>query len=49
MDFDWAPKSPRSENEEFREDFCIYSDQASFFKKVDPVGASDAPVKNKIQ
>lgn len=49
MDFNWAPRSPRSENEEFREDFCIYSDQASFFKKVDPVGASDAPVKNKIQ
>ncbi len=49
MDFDWAPKSPRSENEEFREDFCIYSDQASFFKNVDPVGASDAPVKNKVQ
>lgn len=49
MDFNWAPKSPRSENEEFREDFCIYSDQASFFKKVDPVGASDAPVKNKTQ
>ena len=49
MDFNWAPKSPRSENEEFREDFCIYSDQASFFKKVDPVGASDAPVKNKVQ
>jgi hypothetical protein len=49
MLFDWAPKSPRSENEEFREDFCIYSDQASFFKNVDPVGASDAPVKNKVQ
>jgi len=49
MFFDWAPKSPRSENEEFREDFCIYSDQANFFKNVDPVGASDAPVKNKTQ
>jgi hypothetical protein len=49
MLFDWAPKSPRSENEEFREDFCIYSEQSSFFKDVDPVGASDAPVKNKIQ
>jgi hypothetical protein len=49
MLFDWAPKSPRSENEEFREDFCIYSDQASFFKHVDPVGASDAPIKNKVQ
>ena len=49
MLFDWAPKSPRSENEEFREDFCIYADQASFFKNVDPVGASDAPVKNKTQ
>ncbi len=47
--FDWVPKSPRSENEEFREDFCIYSEQASFFKKVDPVGVSDAPIKNKIQ
>ena len=45
--FNWAPKSPRSENEELREDFCIYSDQASFFKDVDPVGASDAPLKNK--
>jgi len=49
MLFDWAPKSPRSENEEFREDFCIYSEQSSFFKDVDPVGAGDAPVKNKIQ
>src|ERR1700676_142116 len=49
MDFNWAPKSPRSENEEFREDFCIYSEHTSFFKDVDPVGASDAPVKNKIQ
>jgi hypothetical protein len=47
--FDWAPKSPRSENEEFREDFCIYSDQASFFKNIDPVGASDAPARNKNQ
>jgi hypothetical protein len=49
MLFDWAPKSPRSENEELREDFCIYSDQASFFKNVDPVGAGDAPAKNKNQ
>jgi hypothetical protein len=49
MDFDWAPKSPRSENEEFREDFCIYSEQSSFFKDIDPVGAGDAPVKNKVQ
>ena len=49
MDFDWAPKSPRSENEEFREDFCIYSEQTSFFKEIDPVGAGDAPVKNKVQ
>jgi hypothetical protein len=48
MLFDWAPKSPRSENEEFREDFCIYSEQQSFFKDVDPVGASDAPVKSKL-
>ena len=47
--FDWVPKSPRSENEEFREDFCIYSEQSSFFKKVDPVGVSDAPIKNKVQ
>jgi len=47
--FDWAPKSPRSENEELREDFCIYSDQTNFFKDVDPVGASDAPVRNKSQ
>jgi hypothetical protein len=47
--FDWAPKSPRSENEELREDFCIYSDQTNFFKDVDPVGASDAPVRNKNQ
>ena len=45
--FDWAPKSPRSENEELREDFCIYSEQTKFFKDVDPVGASDAPLKNK--
>ena len=49
MDFNWAAKSPRSENEEFREDFCIYSEQSSFFKDIDPVGAGDAPVKNKIQ
>ncbi len=49
MYFDWAPKSPRSENEEFREDFCIYLDQANFFKNVDPVGAGDAPAKNKDQ
>jgi hypothetical protein len=49
MYFDWAPKSPRSENEELREDFCIYSEQASFFKDVDPVGAGDAPAKNKGQ
>ncbi len=49
MFFDWAPKSPRSENEEFREDFCIYLDQANFFKNVDPVGAGDAPAKNKDQ
>jgi hypothetical protein len=49
MDFYWAPKSPRSENEEFREDFCIYSEQTSFFKEIDPVGAGDAPVKNKVQ
>ena len=48
MLFDWAPKSPRSENEEFREDFCIYTEQQSFFKDVDPVGASDAPVKSKL-
>ena len=47
MDFDWAPKSPRSENEELREDFCIYSEQTDFFKNVDPVGASDTPLKNK--
>ena len=47
--FDWATKSPRSENEELREDFCIYSDQASFFKNIDPVGASDAPARNKNQ
>jgi hypothetical protein len=49
MFFDWAPKSPRSENEELREDFCIYSDQTNFFKNVDPVGASDAPLKNRNQ
>ena len=48
FDFTWAAKSPRSENPEFREDFCIYSQQSSFFKNIDPVGASDAPVKNKI-
>ncbi len=47
--FDWAPKSPRSENEDLREDFCVYSDQASFLKNIDPVGASDAPARNKNQ
>jgi hypothetical protein len=49
IDLNWAPNSPRPENEEFREDFCIYSEQSSFFKDVDPVGASDAPVKNKVK
>jgi hypothetical protein len=49
MVFTLAPKSPRSENEEFREDFCIYSEQSAFFKDVDPVGAGDAPAHNKAQ
>jgi len=41
----WAPKSPRSETEEIREDFCIWSDQNSFFKRIDSVGLGDAPTR----
>ena len=50
--FDWAPKSPRSEHEDLREDCCIYSiysDQTYFFKNANPADPSDAPIKNKTQ
>jgi hypothetical protein len=43
--FQWVPKSPRSEYEELREDFCVWSDAAGFFKRVDTVGLGDAPAR----
>ena len=43
--FHLVPKSPRSEVEELREDFCVWSDSASFFRDIDPTGAGDAPAK----
>jgi hypothetical protein len=43
--FDLVPKSPRSEYEELREDFCVWSDSADFFRGVDPVGVGDAPAR----
>jgi hypothetical protein len=43
--FNLVPKSPRSENQELREDFCVWSDSAGFFKNLDTVGVGDAPAR----
>jgi hypothetical protein len=43
--FNLVPKSPRSETEELREDFCVWSDSAGFFKGIDTVGIGDAPAR----
>jgi hypothetical protein len=43
--FELVPKSPRSEQAELREDFCVWSDSADFFRDVDSVGLGDAPAK----
>lgn len=43
--FNLVPKSPRSEYEELREDFCVWSESADFFRDVDSVGLGDAPAK----
>jgi hypothetical protein len=43
--FNLVPKSPRSETQELREDFCVWSDSAGFFKDLDPTGDSDAPAR----
>ena len=43
--FTLAPKSPRSEYEELREDFWVWSDSAGFFKDADTIGVGDAPAK----
>lgn len=43
--FELVPKSPRSEHAELREDFCVWSDSADFFRDVDSVGLGDAPAK----
>jgi hypothetical protein len=43
--FKLMPKSPRSEYEELREDFCVWSDSAGFFKAIDTVGLGDAPAR----
>jgi hypothetical protein len=43
--FNLVPKSPRSETQELREDFCVWSDSAGFFKNVDPTGVGDAPAR----
>jgi len=43
--FALVPKSPRSESEELREDFCVWSDSAGFFKKSDTIGVGDAPAR----
>jgi hypothetical protein len=40
-----VPKSPRSEHEELREDFCVWSDSAGFFKGADTIGVGDAPAR----
>jgi hypothetical protein len=40
-----VPKSPRSETQELREDFCVWSDSAGFFRDVDTVGVGDAPAR----
>src|SRR5438309_45580 len=43
--FELVPKSPRSEYQELREDFCVWSDSAGFFKNADTVGVGDAPAR----
>ena len=43
--FNLVPKSPRSETQELREDFCVWSDSAGFFKDLDPTGVGDAPAR----
>ena len=43
--FNRVPKSPRSETVELREDFCVWSDSAGFFRDVDTVGVGDAPAR----
>jgi hypothetical protein len=43
--FNLVPKSPRSETQELREDFCVWSDSAGFFKDLDPTGDGDAPAR----
>ena len=43
--FTLMPKSPRSEYEELREDFCVWSDSKGFFKDVDTLGVGDAPAR----
>jgi hypothetical protein len=43
--FELLPKSPRSEHAELREDFCVWSDSADFFRDVDSVGLGNAPAK----
>jgi hypothetical protein len=43
--FELAPKSPRSEYEELREDFCVWSDSSGFFKGADTTGVGDAPAR----
>jgi hypothetical protein len=43
--FNLVSKSPRSETQELREDFCVWSDSAGFFKDVDSIGVGDAPAR----
>jgi hypothetical protein len=43
--FTLVPKSPRSEYEELREDFCVWSDSSGFFKDADTTGVGDAPAR----
>ena len=44
--FQLVPKSPRSEYEELREDFCVWSDSAGFFKDANTTGVGDAPARD---
>jgi hypothetical protein len=43
--FNLVPKSPRSETQELREDFCVWSDSAGFFRGIDTIGVGDAPAR----
>jgi hypothetical protein len=45
--FQLVPKSPRSEYQELREDFCVWSDSSGFFKDADTIGVGDAPARGK--